>query len=164
MFADALTRHLQADVKLDMQSGAEGPTAGQADPAALASTALAEGRIVSAALVTLGAVRLAARVPGLKKLPMLEIILAGQVLLLAREHFERLSPRERHRIIVLLKSCNGRVAQLSERDRAELGDLIRKVEPRLFAESALRTLSPLPVPNSAVRGAAAGWYRLIRRV
>lgn len=168
MLTDLLSHHLQTDMKNRMEADAARTDGGQADgsraEAALAAAVLAEGRLVSAALVTLGAARLAARVPGLRRLPMLEIVLAGQVTLLAREHFERLTPRERHRIFVLLKSCHGRIAQLSEPDRAELSALITKIEPRLFAESALRTLSPLPLPNSTVRGAAAGWYRLIRRV
>ena len=168
MLTDLLSHHLQTDMKNRMEADAARTDGGQADgsraEAALAAAVLAEGRLVSAALVTLGAARLAARVPGLRRLPMLEIVLAGQVTLLAREHFERLTPRERHRIFVLLKSCHGRIAQLSEPDGAELSALITKIEPRLFAESALRTLSPLPLPNSTVRGAAAGWYRLIRRV
>ena len=173
MLTNLLSHHLQTDMKYRMEADATRTDEGRADgdrldggraDAALAAAALAQGKLVSAALVTLGAARLAARVPGLRRLPVLEIVLAGQVTLLAREHFERLTPRERHRIFVLLKSCHGRVAQLSESDRAELNSLFTKIEPRLFAESALRTLSPLPLPNSAVRGAAAGWYRLIRRV
>lgn len=109
------------------------------------------GKIQSAALVTLGASRLAARIPGLRRLPMMEIVLAGQVILLAREHLERLTPRERHRVVVLIRESHGHPSRLSERDRAELKALLAKLEPRLFAETALRTLSPLPIPRAITR-------------
>src|SRR5262249_4718883 len=105
----------------------------------------------SAMLATLAAGRFATRVPGLRRIPMIEVVLAGQVLLLARQHLERLTPRERRRIIVLIRDCRGLIHHLSDRERAELQELVAKVEPRLFAETALRTLSPMPVPKRVTR-------------
>ena len=110
-----------------------------------------EMHMPSAALLALTVGRMAARVPGLRRVPWIEVVLAGQVLLLAREHLERLTPSERHRVVVLVRECHGRASRLPERDRAELNALIAKVEPRLFAETAARTLSPLPLPNSVMR-------------
>lgn len=104
-------------------------------------------KMPSAALVTVAA----RRFPGLRRLPLLEIVLVGQVVMLAREHLERLTPRERHRIVVLLRDCRGRVGHLPEDQRAELQALIAKVEPRLFAETATRTLSPLPLLGRVTR-------------
>jgi len=105
----------------------------------------------SATLVMLAAGQFVGRVPGLRRVPLLKVVVLGQVMLLAREHFERLTPRERRRVVVLVRDCRGRVDQLSSRDRAELQELISKVEPRLFAEAAMRTLSPMPLPGRVTR-------------
>jgi len=108
-------------------------------------------KITSAAMATMAAGKLASRVPGVRRLPMLQIILVGQVVLLAREHLERLTPRERHRVVVLIRECHGRVDRLPPGERSELRTLVSKVDPRLFAETAVRTLSPLPLPGKIKR-------------
>ncbi len=108
-------------------------------------------RIRSAALLMLAAGQFVGRVPGLRRVPLLQVIVASQVLLLARDHLERLTPRERHRVVVLIRDCKGRVGNLSAGERAELYSLIQKVEPRMFAETAMRTLSPLPLPGKVRR-------------
>lgn len=105
----------------------------------------------SATVVAVTVGRMASRVPGLRRVPVFEIVLAGQVLLLAREHLERLTPSERHRVVVLIRKSHGRVNRLPARERDELQTLIAKVEPRLFAETAVRTLSPLPLPGRVRR-------------
>jgi hypothetical protein len=107
--------------------------------------------IRSATLMTLAAGQFAGRVPGLRRVPMLQVIVLGQMVLLARDHLERLTPRERHRVVVLVRGCKGRVSQLSDNERLELQTLIGKIEPRLFAETAARTLSPLPLPGRVRR-------------
>jgi hypothetical protein len=104
-------------------------------------------KVTSAAFATLTAMRIASRVPGVRRLPWLQIIVLGQVVLLAREHLERLTPSERHRVVVLVRECHGRVDHLPPEQRSELGALIAKIEPRLFATTAVRTLSPLPLPG-----------------
>jgi len=108
-------------------------------------------KIPHAALVALASGRLVSRVPGLRRLPMLQILIAGQVLMLARNHLERLTPWERHRVVVLVRASHGRFSHLSESDRAELAALIAKMEPRAFAETAVRTMSPLPLPGKRPR-------------
>ena len=108
-------------------------------------------KITSAAFAALTAARLASRVPGMRRLPWLQIIVVGQVVLLAREHLERLTPWERHRIVLLVRKCHGRVDHLPAEERRELGALISKIEPRLFATTAVRTLSPLPLPGKLKR-------------
>ena len=91
--------------------------------------------------------RAAERVPGLRRLPVMRLLLLGQVALLARDHIERLTPAERRRLVVLLRHGRGRPSNLTTRDRDELQALIAKAEPKLFAATAAETLSPVPLPH-----------------
>ena len=75
------------------------------------------------------------------------LLLAGEVVLLARNHIERLEPRERRRLVVLMREAHGRPRNLSERQRQELQELIAKAEPKLFAQEAAAKLSPVPLPK-----------------
>ncbi len=92
------------------------------------------------------------RVPVLKRLPVLRLLALGEVLLLARDHFERLSPDERHRLVALVRHGRGRPKNLSQRDRDELSDLLAKVEPRAFVGEAAERLSPVPLPKRLTHG------------
>ena len=96
--------------------------------------------------------RVASRVPGLKRLPVMKLLMLGEVVLLARDHIERLTPAERRRFVVLMRDARGRPNNLSRRDHDELQGLIAKVEPRLFAAGAADKLSPIPLPKSLLRG------------
>lgn len=73
-----------------------------------------------------------------KKLTMFRLLALAQVGLLARRHFAALSPKERRRLIELAR----RPHNLSAKERAELKRLAAKLEPRAFAEGAVRTVSP----------------------
>jgi hypothetical protein len=110
-----------------------------------------EMKIPSSVLVALASGRAIKRVPGLRHVPVLQILIAGQVLLLARDHLGQLTPSERHRAMVLIRDCRGRVDRLPDLERAELRTLIAKMEPRVFAATAARTVSPLPVPKRFTR-------------
>ncbi len=88
----------------------------------------------------------AKRVPGLRRIPVLRLLVIGEVALLAHNHIMRLTPRERRRLVLLLRDARGRPANLSSYERAELETLIEKVEPKLFAAGAAQKLSPLPLP------------------
>jgi hypothetical protein len=92
------------------------------------------------------------RIPGLKRLPVLKLLALGEILLLARDHYERLTPAERRRLALLLRRGRGRPSNLSRRDRNELSELIAKVEPRAFAGAAADKLSPVPLPHRIVYG------------
>jgi hypothetical protein len=74
-----------------------------------------------------------------RKLPLLRLIALAQVGLLARRHLGALSPAERGRLIEL----GSRPHRLSKAEREELQRIAAKLEPRAFAESAFRTVSPL---------------------
>jgi hypothetical protein len=92
------------------------------------------------------------RVPGLRRVPVLKLLALAELVLLARDHYELLSPGERRQLMLLLRRHHGRPANLSRRDRDELAYLIAKVRPRAFAGTAVDKLSPLPLPNRILYG------------
>jgi hypothetical protein len=94
----------------------------------------------------------AKRVPGLRRLPVLKMLAAAEIALLAHQHFSLLDPGERRRIIQLVKQGRGRPSNLSPRDRSELQGLLAKMEPRLFVGTAADKISPVPLPKRVVRG------------
>jgi hypothetical protein len=98
------------------------------------------------------AARVAGRLPGLKRLPVMKLLMLGEVIVLARDHIERLTPQERRRLVVLIREGRGRRENLPSRDRDELEALIAKAEPRLFAAAAVDKLSPIPLPKRLLRG------------
>jgi len=73
------------------------------------------------------------------KLPLFRLIALAQVGLLARQHFGALSPVERRRLLELGR----RPHRLSKAERDELQRIAVKLEPRAFAENAVRTISPI---------------------
>jgi hypothetical protein len=92
------------------------------------------------------------RVPGLKRLPVLKLLVIAEILLLARDHVGKLEPHERRRLFELVRKGRGRRNILSEDERAELGALLAKAEPRLFMGMAADKLSPMPLPRRVVHG------------
>ena len=92
------------------------------------------------------------RVPGLRRLPVLSLISIAEVAMLARDHVERLTPAERRRLVVLIRTGRGRPSNLGRRERAELEALVAKLEPRLLAGRAAERLSPVPLPQRLVYG------------
>lgn len=92
--------------------------------------------------------RAAGRVPGLRRIPVLRLLVLGEVLMLARTHIERLTPKERRRLVVLLREAKGRPSTLGARQHEELQDLIAKAAPGMFAAAAARKLSPVPLPRN----------------
>lgn len=77
----------------------------------------------------------------------MRLLLLGEVVLLARSHIERLEPRERRRLVVLMREARGRPRNLGPGDRQELQSLVAKAEPKLFAAEAVQKLSPVPLPK-----------------
>jgi hypothetical protein len=92
--------------------------------------------------------KVAERVPGLRRVPVMRLLLLGEIVLLLRAHIERLTPAERRRLVVLIRDTRGRPNNLSEADRREFERLILKAEPKLFATSAAQKLSPFPIPGT----------------
>ena len=103
-------------------------------------------------LARTGIVRGAGRIPGLRRLPMMKLLAAGEIALLARSHIAKLDPVERRRFVDLLRKGRGRSTNLSDTEREELSTLVAKAEPRLFAGMAADMLSPIPLPRRVVRG------------
>jgi hypothetical protein len=90
-----------------------------------------------------------------RAIPLARLMVAGKIVLLAREHWHRLEPAERRRLIRLVRQGHGRPRNLSDGDRAELARLIRKADPWLFASLVARRFSPVPLPSRLVRGRRA---------
>jgi hypothetical protein len=82
-----------------------------------------------------------------KAIPLARLVVAGKIVLLARQHWHRLEPAERRRLISLVRQGRGRPRNLSEGDRTELARLIRKADPWLFAQLVAQRFSPVPIPN-----------------
>ena len=93
-----------------------------------------------------------ARIPGLRRLPVLKLLAIGEIVLLARTHLSKLEPHERRRLVELMRAGRGRPRNLSAADREELAELVAKAEPRLFAGMAADRLSPVPLPRRLVHG------------
>jgi hypothetical protein len=88
--------------------------------------------------------RAVSRMPGLRALPLARLVIMAEVAMLAKDHFERLTPPERRRLVVLVTEAKGRPKNLSDRDRSEFEALVAKLEPKLFASSAAERFSPVP--------------------
>ena len=85
----------------------------------------------------------AARIPGLKRLPVLKLLAIGEMASVTRRHLQQLDPDERRRLAKLLR----RGPRLSAAERDELRDLVAKLDLRAFAGSAVQRLSPVPLPR-----------------
>jgi hypothetical protein len=84
--------------------------------------------------------------------PVLGLLLTVEVALMARGHFVKLNGVQRRRLLALVRQAKGRPSSLSEAERQELGALLATLEPRLFIGSAVRRLSPVPMPKRLLYG------------
>lgn len=92
------------------------------------------------------------RIPGLRRLPVLKLLSAAEIALLAHEHVARLTPTERRRLVGLIRAGRGRPSHLDETQRDELARLVAMLAPReLFGETVDR-LSPVPLPRRVLFG------------
>ena len=94
------------------------------------------------ALTTFAVARAAQRLPGLRRLPLARLVVLAELAMLAKAHLDRLTPEERKRLVLLVRDAKGWPKNLSERDRRELGKLVEKVEPKVFADEAVQRFSP----------------------
>ena len=60
----------------------------------------------------------------------------------------RLTPRQRKRLLHLLRRSKGRPSNLTLKQRAELKRLLDKIEPIALAQAVAAELSPLPWPKA----------------
>ena len=92
------------------------------------------------------------KVPGLRVIPVVKLLTAAELALLAHDHLTRLSPPERRRLIVLVRVGRGRRSRLTGAERDELADLLGKLQPRALMGTAVSRLSPVPLPRRLVFG------------
>jgi tellurite resistance protein len=63
------------------------------------------------------------------------LLAAAEVVMAVKNHVsDRLTPRERNRILEILRTSRGMPSNLSNRERRELQSLLAKVEPRDLAK------------------------------
>jgi hypothetical protein len=103
-------------------------------------------------IVTWSVGRAARGVPGLRRLPVLKLLAAAEIAMLARDHVMLLTREERRRLIELVRVARGRRQNLSEEERQELEDLVARLEPRILFGEAAERLSPLPLPRRMTHG------------
>jgi hypothetical protein len=87
-----------------------------------------------------------------KLVPYARLLAAARVVMLARQHWHKLEPNERRRVITLVRVAGGRRGRLTPGERIELAGLIAKADPRLFAGLVAQRFSPVPLPGRVVRG------------
>ena len=85
-------------------------------------------------------------------MPILKLLAAAELALMARDHLGRLSPPERRRLAVLVRVGRGRRSRLTGAERTELESLMAKLQPRLLMGEAIDRLSPVPLPKRLVFG------------
>ena len=68
-----------------------------------------------------------------------------QLAMTARKHWQRLEPKDRARLAELLKKSQGRPNRLTAKERADVRQLVAKLEPREFARSVV------PIGRRAVK-------------
>jgi hypothetical protein len=90
---------------------------------------------------TLGGVR------GLRRLPVARLVAVAELVVLFREHLNKLEPHERRRLLELVRQGRGRPSSLSARERRELATLVGKTEPRAFVNRAVQHVTGVPVPG-----------------
>jgi hypothetical protein len=93
--------------------------------------------------MNIAAARAAQRLPGLRRVPLARLVVLGELAMLAKLHYERLSPAERRRLVLLIRNARGWPQNLSEREQRELKKLVAKVEPKALANEAVARFSPL---------------------
>ena len=93
-------------------------------------------------IYNLALARAAKRLPLVKRLPLARIVIAAELAMLAKTHYERLSQPERRRLVILLKDATGQPRNMSDRDHNEFERLVAKLEPSLFARAAVEKFSP----------------------
>lgn len=93
------------------------------------------------------------KVPGLRKVPVVMLLSAAEVAMLARDHLtQRLTPAERRELVHLVYVGRGRRARLTEAERSDLERLVAKLEPRRMLGDAAGRLSPVPIPKRLLYG------------
>jgi hypothetical protein len=103
-------------------------------------------------LVTRTAGKVADRVPGLRRVPVVQLLTVAELALVTRDHLMRLTPEERRRLVTLVRVGHGRRDRLTDAERLELEDIVGKLAPRQLVGEAVSKLSPVPLPRRLTHG------------
>jgi hypothetical protein len=107
--------------------------------------------------------RLLLRSPWVKRLtrgvPVARLLLVAEVAILAQRHLGKLDRVQRRRLFTLLVRARGRPRSLTPAERREVGYLAARLEPRLLLGTAVRRVSPVPVPKRLLYGRRGGAAR-----
>jgi hypothetical protein len=90
--------------------------------------------------------------------PVARLLLLAEVAVLAQRHLGKLDRAERRRLLTLFLRARGRPRSLTGAERLEFLYLVARLEPRLLLGTAVRRLSPVPLPKRLLygrRGSAA---------
>jgi hypothetical protein len=90
--------------------------------------------------------------------PVARLLLVAEVAILAMRHLSKLDSVQRRRLLTLLVRARGRPRSLTASERREFLYLMARLEPRLLLGTAVRRLSPVPLPKRLLygrRGSAA---------
>ncbi len=96
--------------------------------------------------------RVTRRVPGLRRVPVVALVSAAELALVARDHMMLLTPAERRRLVTLVRVGRGRRDRLTDMERRELELLMGKLQARRFMGDAVNRLSPVRLPRRLVYG------------
>jgi hypothetical protein len=99
---------------------------------------------------TLG--KAAEKVPGLRRLPVVRLLSIAEIAVLTKDHYQRLTPAERRRLVSLVRTGRGRKDRLTDPEREELEGLVAKLEPRRLVGDTVDRLSPVPLPKRFLYG------------
>jgi hypothetical protein len=102
--------------------------------------------------VTRNIARVTRRVPGLRRVPVVALVSAAELALVARDHMMLLTPAERRRLMTLVRIGRGRRDRLTDAERRELELLAGKLQARRFMGDAVTRLSPVRLPRRLVYG------------
>jgi hypothetical protein len=84
--------------------------------------------------------------------PVARLLLIAEVAILAYRHLAKLDSAERRRLLTLLIRTRGRPRLLTAAERAEFLYLAARLEPRLLLGTAVRRVSPVPLPKRLLYG------------
>ncbi|HEX4437050.1 MAG TPA: hypothetical protein VH061_09670 [Solirubrobacteraceae bacterium] len=91
-----------------------------------------------------------------KSVPLARLLLVGEVALMTGRHLKKLDAEERRRLGSLVLGSARKRGTLSAGERVELVRLVAKLEPRLLFGTAVRRVSPVPIPGRILYGRKSG--------
>jgi hypothetical protein len=87
-----------------------------------------------------------------KAVPLGRLLLLGEVALMTGRHLKKLDAEERRRLASLVLGSARKHGMLSAGEKVELARLVAKLEPRLLLGTAVRRVSPVPIPGRILYG------------